>query len=289
MKNLVGTLLLATLMSSHVMAQGRLGSKLLDKLAPPKQDQEQTPVEVQTTPKGYSIETEEGTVSFEEAQPGDFQPNSFLGSFKMNIQNTEKGKTENSTIEYHFQKWKTSMKPTVSGQQESMQMIFDLQKQKMTILTMDKKGEKTGFVTKMPKVEYTSKKLDDKIEQTIDNSSFKKTGEKKNIQGYACEKWIITNPDGVTEAWITNDIDFNIADAFSMFTAGNKTNKSKGGIKGMEDLTGFVLESIYTATNGQVTKMNVTDIAVGNPSDSHFSTSGYTLTDLSNLGGMFGR
>jgi hypothetical protein len=289
MRKIVGLLFIAALLSTQVMAQGRLGSKLLDKLAPPpKQEEQPQPVDVKTTPDGYSITTEDGTVTIEDAQAGDFQPNTFLGSFTMNIQTTEKGKTENSRIEYHFQKWQTSLKPTVEGQQETMQMIFNLQNQKMSILTTDKKGAKTGIITKMPKVEFKSNKLDDKIEQSIDNTTFKRTGEKKNISGYSCEKWIITNPEGVTEAWITDEIDFNMANAFSMFSAGSK-GKGSSKTSGFEDLTGFALESTFTDTKGAVTKMTVSDIKIGNPSDAHFSTAGYTMTDLSSFGGMFGR
>jgi len=289
MKKIALTLFVAVLFSTQMMAQGRLGSKLLDKLAPPaKQEEQPQPMDVKTTPDGYSITTDDGTVTIEDAQPGDFQPNTFLGSFVMNIQSTEKGKTEKSMIEYHFQKWQTSMKPTVEGQQETMQMIFNLQNQKMTLLTTDKKGAKTGIITKMPKVEFTSNKLDEKIEQSIDNTTFKRTGEKKNISGYTCEKWIITSPDGVSEAWITNEIDFNMANAFNMFSAGSK---GKGGSKmsGFGDITGFALESTFTDNKGNVSKMTVSDIKVGNPSDTHFSTAGYTITDVSSFGSMFGK
>jgi hypothetical protein len=167
-------------------------------------------------------------------------------------------------------------------------MIFNLQNQKMSILTTDKKGAKTGIITKMPKVEFKSNKLDDKIEQSIDNTTFKRTGEKKNISGYSCEKWIITNPEGVTEAWITDEIDFNMANAFSMFSAGSK-GKGSSKTSGFEDLTGFALESTFTDPKGAVTKMTVSDIKIGNPSDAHFSTAGYTMTDLSSFGGMFGQ
>jgi hypothetical protein len=147
MKKLFLPFLLISFCLSNISAQpGKLGSKLLDKLAPPAQKPaEKEEVEIkQRTDGGTDIVTDEGTVTIQESTSADALPNTFLGSFKMNIKTTDtKGKTENTSVQYHFSKWKTAMEPQVEGTEgEQMKMIMDLQLRKMTMLTMDKKVRK---------------------------------------------------------------------------------------------------------------------------------------------------
>lgn len=293
MKNLFLPFLIMSLISGHAFAQpGKLGSKILDKLAPPAQKPaEKEDVEIkQRNDGGTDIVTDEGTVTFQESTSADAVPNTFLGSFKMNIKTTDtKGKIENTAVQYHFSKWKTAMEPKVEGTEgEQMKMIMDLQLRKMTMLTVDKKGAKTGIIMKMPKITFSGDKLEEQSEQIIEGTTYKKTGEKRTIEGYLCEKWIITNEEGTSIAWITDDVDFNLSNAFGFLGASANTPGSKGKPqKGFEMMKGFSLETTHTSKKGEVSVITVTNIRIGDVGDLPFSTEGFELQDLSSFGSMF--
>lgn len=293
MKTLLLPLLMIGFISTSSLAQpGKLGSKLLDKLAPPAQkpdDKEEVEIK-QRTDGGTDISTDQGTVTIQESTSADAVPNTFLGSFKMNIQTTDaKGKTENTSVQYHFSKWKTAMEPQVEGSEgEQMKMIMDLELRKMIMLTMDKKGEKTGIIMKMPKITFSGDSLEGKTEQIIEGTTYKKTGEKRTIEGYLCEKWIITNEEGTSVAWITDEVDFNLSNAFGFLGASANTPGSKGkSQKGYEMMKGFSLETTHTSKKGEVSVITVTNIRIGDVGEVPFSTEGYELQDLSSFGSMF--
>jgi hypothetical protein len=273
-------------------AQLKLGNKILEKITPPTKEEPSKQPEIKKKSDGSTeIITSDGTLTIEESTSADAVPNTFLGSFRMNMQSTDsKGKTITSSAHYYFSKWKTAMESNLDNNSGQMRMIFDLQNRKTTMLTTDKKGHKSGIIMKMPKFSYKSDKLDNKVEQMIDGTTYRKTGEKKEIEGYLCEKWIMTNEYGETEAWITDQIDFNLANVFGFFSisAGMPGSKSPK-YKQFESMRGFSLETIHTSTKGEKTIVTVTNIKIGDVGNAPFSTEGYEVQDMSSLGDMFGR
>lgn len=273
-----------------VSAQGRLGGKILEKINTPQK--EQRSLEVKEKDDGaLEIKTEDGTLTIQESTSEDAYPNTFLGSFRMDIKNVDrKGKETNATIQYHFSKWKTAVEPKLDDSGDQVKMIFDLQNRKSILLMTDKKGQKSGIITKMNKYSFKSDKLDDKVEQVIEGTTYKRTGETKMIEGYLCEKWVIANDDGETESWITDKVDFNMANAFGFLAAGASVPGAKSTqYKQLENMRGFSLETIHTSKNGEKTFMKITNIREGDVGDAPFSTAGYQLQVMSSLGGVFGK
>lgn len=269
MKKFTLGLLLMFCISFTGHAQFNLGNKIKEKIAPKEAPPKQPEIE-QKSDGSTTIKTDDGTLTIEESTSADAIPNSFLGSFRMNIKTTDtKGKTITSSILYHFSQWKTAMDPQMENSGDAIRIIFDLLNRKTIILTTDKKGRKTGIIMKMQKFTYTSDKLDQKMEQVIDGTTYKRTGEKKTIEGYLCEKWIITNEDGVIESWVTDQVDFNLGNAFGFLTASSgMPGSNTPQYKSFQSIKGFSLETTYTSKKGEKSIITVTDIQKGDVGES---------------------
>ncbi|MFC5623367.1 DUF4412 domain-containing protein [Algoriphagus winogradskyi] len=86
----------------------------------------------------------------------------------------------------------------------STSMVFDVKNQ-ASIVFLDNKGEKSSFAYKLDMDE-----LDTMIDEEIDASSdeydvtIKKTGNSKEILGYACEEYHVVSEDGEGYYWLTD-------------------------------------------------------------------------------------
>lgn len=129
---------------------------------------------------------------------------------------------------------------------EVSRMILNTQDGKTTMITTDKKGKTTGFRMRMPGVQSMAAETANDV---VDDYTFEKTGERKVIDGYNCEKVIVTdNKNNITtESWVTNDANINSKDIFSgmMNAFGSSAKKQKGAASSLAGpMEGFPILSI---------------------------------------------
>jgi hypothetical protein len=142
-------------------------------------------------------------------------------------------------------------------------MIFNTLTGKTTMVTTKKNGEQTAFRMRVPKLNK-SRLMD--MENMEERFTFTATGERKVINGYNCEKYIVRDLEEgtTTTSWITKDVDMNAQDVFSNFAnmAGAGKNSMPGPDKFAAAYEGFPIES--TTTDGKTTFiMTFSDIKIG--------------------------
>lgn len=246
------------------------------------QNNNKSAVKVQNSSTKTSISSNTGKV---EIQTGTSNPNAkkftFTGSYTMKFSAKDtKGKISSAEIKSAFEDYKMASIPSFSDDKTmNLRSVFDLKENTMTMLFVDaKKNKKNGMLMKIPKVSVTNTSSDVNVSSTI-----QKTNESKIIDTYKCNKWIITYSDGAKAiAWITTDLKINTAEAVSFFITGMKGKKSPVNTE-CANIKGCALESLYTAKDGSTVFMKMTDIRVGKPDASFFSTSGYEITDVSGI------
>lgn len=224
-----------------------------------------------TTTKTTTTTTE--TVSAANAKP--FQ---FTGSFILNYDDKNKDDKYNTgKIKYALDGLQAAIIPTFSNLKDiKMRSLVDMKEKEMTMLTIDAKGKKNGLLMKYPKP--VLKKIDPKAKLPV----VKKTGETKMIQGFKCEKITIQTDTTQIEAWITNEIIFDMSELIGLSNAGFK-GKSPFSNTNVSDIKGTALEAIITQKNGAVLKMNISEIKKGKPEVALFSSEGFKIADVRGL------
>lgn len=317
MKNLFGIILLVFL-SSHISAQGfgsKLKDKVLNTLENKTEQKveekinstyDKTDQSVEDAVKGsgnknsnksqnsnyqepqseediYNMLNEMmggSSVSFEEEDLSNVQPSKFIGSIKMNFETTQNGKVlkdESGDIHFFIDKFKVAFIPQFQETEES-KIILDRQTAKMTILTTDKKGKKTGIAMKMPKINISD------VEDFEDNSKVTVTNEKKTILGQSCTKIIVDDDDYYTVGWVTDDKDISMVELFNFMNVQTQQGKNNSKNDKYAGVSGITMEAATRdKKSGETTLVKVTEYKKGSVDSKAFSTSGYEVIDMSQM------
>ena len=122
---------------------------------------------------------------------------------------------------------------------------------------MNMSGQKMGFAMKLDKDQIEEWAKTEK-EDEADKSEFTKTGKTKEILGYTCDQYTMSNSDGNGEFWITNDADIQIGLALN---AMSQNSKGKNGYDMPDNYPeGAILEMTYVETKGEGMKWIATSI-----------------------------
>ena len=149
-------------------------------------------------------------------------------------------------------------------------VIFDYSTFKMISL-MDMSGQKMGFAMDLKESQIEEWKAME--EGNSDKTNFIKTGKTKEILGYTCEQYTISNEDGDGEFWISNDSDLQIAMALN---AMSQNSKGKNSYDMPEDFPdGAILEMNFIDKKGE--GMNWIAIAINKNVRRSISTSEYSF------------
>ncbi|GMQ24140.1 hypothetical protein Aoki45_08220 [Algoriphagus sp. oki45] len=144
--------------------------------------------------------------------------------------------------------------------------IMDVKNQAMVIL-MDNEGQKTSIAMKVDYdqiQEMVDEEADEQMEE--ENYSITKTGNKKEILGYACEEYLVKSEDGQGNYWVTEEP----IEGFSMFSPQSNPMVSNKTVEKYQSFfssapKGSFLEMIFTDNNGEVTDMKVIEIQTSSP------------------------
>ena len=106
------------------------------------------------------------------------------------------------------------------------------------------------------------------LQQEIDRMQVEETGRRRTIDGYDCEEVVITNEDGVTTVWLTQDIDADWSAMYRMFMTQSR-GRGKSPLEGMPpSLRGFPIEQTFVDAKGkETTTVQYRNIRLGNDID----------------------
>jgi hypothetical protein len=207
-----------------------------------------------------------------------FVPLKFTGTFRMEMHSYKNGTEEKESpanIKMAMTPERMAMLPLTKGGKEEVRMVFDLKEKRTYTLMTDEKGERNGIVMKMMKVNV---KGGETTEEDAD-VKFERTNDTKVIEGQTCRRFTYSSTDGNGEAWIAEDIKFDIMSAFASM-AGSMPNKH---VKNM-GFDGLMMENTWNSADGKERMVMYTrDLQVGKVDETLFSTAGYTLQDMTAL------
>lgn len=186
-------------------------------------------------------------------------------SYRMEVVETKKnGKQNQSVVDIAVTSNRVGMRMQDEDGSDVSRMILNTEDGKTTIITTENNGKTSGMRMRMPGI---GKAIANASEDIHERFTFNATGERKVIDGYNCEKVIVTDTEkgNVTESWVTQDIDMDAQEAFSslmgLFGSGRQRNNgASSSLSGA--FKGFPIMS--TSTQGKSTyETHFTNIKVG--------------------------
>ncbi|HOY28228.1 MAG TPA: DUF4412 domain-containing protein [Flavobacteriales bacterium] len=205
-----------------------------------------------------------------------FTPNTFVGSFTMEMHLFENGKEQehspaNTTI--HSSAEKIAIESQTPGVKEKMRMIID-QKEKWQYMLMDD-GAGTRMAMKTRKMKVVNDNPDAHLAGDV-----RMTDETKTIDGHLCKKMTATDSSGTWIGWMAQDIDV----PFHSFM---KSVSSTGGDihdDALVGVHGFPLEYEWTSTDGKErVQCTIRDLKMGSVDEKAFSLEGYQVMEIPTL------
>lgn len=141
------------------------------------------------------------------------------------------------------------------------QIIWDNDSNKMITVTSDKKGKQIAMI--MPRISFGQKDIEDYV------GDIQRTDETKKILGYDTRKYILTNKDGITEAWLANIPEVNWTKLSKCLTGADGKGMKKNFVPVIPEMPdALALASKTTSTNGkQVSYMEIKEISSGSDVD----------------------
>ena len=157
-------------------------------------------------------------------------------------------------------------------------------KDQSTIILMENGDRKMGL--KM----YAKSLKQDSLVKLVQAKTPKvtRTGKTKMIEGYKCEQVLMEDDDSNVEVWITDGLDFNPMDFMGAVKGSDKDYAADKLYQGWMK-NGVSLETIITKKDkSSVVTMQLKNIKKEHVEASLFSTEGYQIMDMSQMGkGMF--
>lgn len=204
----------------------------------------------------------------------------FKGSSKIEIQSTDKnGKAEDPLFLKSFMtegENYTAMELENPDEKDGViVMIFDMDNQ-ASILLMDNDGQKSSFAYKLDLMSVTA---DEQEAMEMENNEFsmEKTGNTKDILGYACEEYAVKSKDGEGTYWVTQEPIEGYASFWGKNSPFVTTKTQQAYSEHFANLPeGNFMEMNFNSTDGTNTMMKVLEI---NLSDEHT----FTMSEYPNL------
>lgn len=217
---------------------------------------------------------------------GEWEPYTNPREYSLNWDMTStrrNGKKENVSIQFAVLETQSGyFIENMDDADENVRMILDTETGKTTLITTED-GKTQGTKLRMPNMQAMMEK--EMAKQMEENRwTLERTGDRMNIDGYDCEKYIITDTEtgDVTTSWVTNDAGLSwmelSAGAMGAFTGGQMSNPTSG-ISG-EILDGIMIKST-TVTKKETIELHITNIKVDGATDrSILDVSGIEITEL---------
>lgn len=158
-----------------------------------------------------------------------------------------------------------------SGETPETVIIFDYLNLKMISL-INTSGNKMGIA-----MDLSNEQIADWTEEDGEDDlpSFTKTGKTKEILGYSCEQYLVSNNTGKGEFWVTDDEDLKIGLALN---AMSQSSNGSGYDMPKEFPDGSVLEMNYSNSDGGEMKWLATEIH--KKINKKIYTEGYTFISM---------
>ena len=200
----------------------------------------------------------------------------WTGSYTMLIE-PHKAK-ENITAFLNFMETKMAMEMITGKESSIVRSIFDFKNKTMTTASEKNGNNKFAMVMKLN---------EDVIDKANEDVQFRTTDEQRTIDGYQCTKVIAETKDGITEMWLTKDLNLTYENTIGMMprTKNNPTSGFLMDLKHYKGVEGFPIEmtSYQKKKPEEKSTIRFKDIKSGVINEKAFDLSGYQVMDMTNL------
>lgn len=198
------------------------------------------------------------------------------GSYTMIIE-PPKAK-EPITAYLNFMENKMAMEMVMGKEASVVRSIFDYKNNTMTTASEKEGSNKFAMVMKLNK---------DVIDKANEDVQFKATDEQRTIDGYLCTKVIVETKDGITEMWLTKDLNISYENTIGMMpkTKNNPTSGFLRDFKQWKGVEGFPIEMISYQKKKPDEKSTIRfkDIKSGIVNEKAFDLSGFQIMDMTQM------
>jgi hypothetical protein len=172
------------------------------------------------------------------------------------------------------------------GDKDESRMIYNYAEKANYMVNIKQKTAMKMPLINMQKMAEAGTKAEAEKNTTDNHSSFKATGEKQNINGYNCIKYIYTytgnNKYSTMDMWLTNDINLNLGDNY-MFGARLNAYKYPSNTQNKEMKGGVLVRTVlYDKTGNPVSQRDLKEFK-NSADEQYFDMSKFKVTDVMGL------
>lgn len=198
------------------------------------------------------------------------------GSYTMII---EPHKAKEAVTAYlNFMENKMAMEMAMGKDASVVRSIFDFKNNTITTTTEKEGSNKFAMVMKL---------REDVLEKSNEDVQFKTTEEQRTIDGYLCTKVIAETKDGITEMWLTRDLNLSYENTIGMMpkTKNNPTSGFLKDLKQWKGIEGFPIEMISYQKKKPEEKSTIRfkDIKSDVVNEKAFDLSGFQVMDMTQM------
>jgi hypothetical protein len=210
-----------------------------------------------------------------------YVPLTFTGSYRMEVhtyRNGMEGKDSPANVMMAFKPDGMAMVPNSAGKEEA-RVVFDLKGRFMYTLMTDDKGQRSGIRMKMMKLT-----MEGGADDAAKDARVERTEATRVIDGIGCRKYLYSDRKGSGEAWVAEDVRWDMMTVLNQMLGGKGTEGWQRGGMG-----GLMMENTWHSADGnEKVVMYTRDLVQGRVNGSLFSTTDYTIQDMSSFP-MFGQ
>jgi hypothetical protein len=147
----------------------------------------------------------------------------------------------------------------------------------------DKTAMKMPLINMQKMVEYEAKKSAAKEDESNDVTGWSNTGEKQNINGYNCTKFVYTYGQHANyasiDAWVSAEVKLNLGNDY-MFGARLNEYKFPANPKYKEMTNGFVVRAVYYDKKGRAVQQRDLTQFTKTADEKYFDITPFKVTDV---------
>lgn len=203
-----------------------------------------------------------------------FVPNSFVGSFRMEMHMYRNG-VEEKHSPTNMRYWSSTdmtlyqMVVPEGGKGQDMKVLTDLKGKWQYMLVSDEKGRRTAMKSRKQAVTMEGRTDAQMPEITV-------TNETRTIDGHVCTKVVARSTEGTWTGWVAKDVQAPFEDmARSIKQGGNRMAQVHNEVGGMPLEYEFL-----NAAGDEKLQCFFKDLKVGAPDAALFSLEGYQVTEM---------
>lgn len=202
-----------------------------------------------------------------------FSPNSFVGSFTMEMHTYANGNENSSSpvnMDMHSSAEKIAVLMNMPGVKEKVRTIIDNKEKWQYMLMPDGKGSNIAVKTRKMKVLSTE-------DGTVNATDVLVTEETKTIDGRVCKKLIAKTEDGTWTGWMAEGMEV----PFHSFMRDLQRTGPSMHSAALNGISGFPLEYEFVSKDGKERiQCFIRDLKVGTVDEKEFSLEGYQVLEL---------